>query len=213
MKKGLLLGALLLIGTQAMADQGQEKHNGIITNKFTVTGFKSVNNDFKDEKNRDGDLDGGYGLDYALMYNVTDRFRIGGETGFQQIKLGGQTAKDIDDSVEGVKLGVIGEYDFYVNGVTRLYFTGALGVMGGSTEKTQYTVNTTSGLKVDEQKTKIETNMYSKIGLGLDYNGFLVETGLEAVSFTYTGKIKGVKVVDEDGITNTSVYVSLGYKF
>jgi hypothetical protein len=206
MKKVLLLGAILLIGTQAMATENGTvdggKNNGAITNKFTVSGFNSINNNFKDLKDRDGDLDGGSSFDYALMYNATDRFRIGGETGYRQINLSGQTAKDIDDSVEGVRLGLIMEYDFYVNGPMRGYVTGSLGTMFGYTELTFGT-----------EKKKIETNGYSKLGLGLDYNGFLVETGVEAVSFTLTESGTNVKKVDQDGITNTSAYVSLGYKF
>jgi hypothetical protein len=207
MKKVLLLGAILLIGTQAMANQGSsEKRFGNWTNKLTVTGAMQVNED-TGEFNWDGDAFGtSLEVDYALMYNITNRGRLGLELGYvnQDVKDGLKDQMGTS-TIDSMKLGIIGEYDVYSKDNTTIYLTGSFGAQSGS-------VTTTTINYPDKGEFKLETVSYVKLGVGATYKAFLVETGVQGVAYKANAKANGIKAVDDETIVESEIYLSVGIK-
>jgi len=210
MKKGLLLGALLLIGTQAMADQGTtEKRYGNWTNKLTLTGAMQTSEDFG-KIDTDGDaLGSSTEIGYALMYNITNRGRLGFEIGYVNQNLEG-TVKDLLDTstLDALKLGITGEYDVYSKDDMTIYLTGSFGALDGSIT-TKYELSN-NGRVMNEYELSVQA--YMQAGVGMTYKGFLVETGIQAKSYKASHTDINDKKESEDKVTESELYLSVGIK-
>ncbi|RUA06703.1 MAG: hypothetical protein DSY38_03875, partial [Fusobacteria bacterium] len=128
MKKRILLG-LLAVSAITMAATPQA---GTFSNRFGINYGTSASEKWDKEDATPFDIhDDSYGLNYKLLYNVTDKFRWGGEVGYDNVNYSGDAKKykfNDGDSAGVFLLGLALEYDLYHAQSMAFYLNGSLGV-------------------------------------------------------------------------------------
>ena len=173
--KKVLLGLFVL---SAISMASTEK--GTFSNRMGINiankGTEKWDNSAIDKNLDENVYDESFGINYKLLYNVTDRFRWGAELGYDALAYSDDFSKALDESDDYIGLltyGVTGEYDVYKNDQLSVYLTGSIG--GAYNE---YEVDAI----ID--KFTLTAKAYAKLGLGTRFeNGLGLEIGSKAVAY------------------------------
>jgi outer membrane protein with beta-barrel domain len=174
--KKVLLG---LFALSAISMASTEK--GTFSNRIGISvankGNEKWDNSKLDSAMDDNNIyDESYGINYKLLYNVTDRFRWGAELGYETVAYSDEFSKLVDESDDYIGLltyGVTGEYDVYQNDQLSVYLTGS---MGGAYNEYKYDALV--------ETITLTAKAYAKLGLGTRFqNGLGLEVGSKAVAY------------------------------
>jgi len=211
--KKVLLGVILL-STLSIAATPKA---GTFSNRFGIS-----YNTKGSEKWDNTDTSANYGrffdesieVDYKLFYNITDRFRLGGELGGSYDRYSSSLKKHIEehnidskykDGTGTALLGITGEVDLYKNKTLSIYFDGSF---GGALSK------------IKRKKSELKAKTYAKLGLGVRFtNGIGIEAGEKMISYDFDVKInetiKGhdVSFSDNNKMKRMTTYFELNYTF
>ncbi|MCS5422168.1 MULTISPECIES: outer membrane beta-barrel protein [Psychrilyobacter] len=151
--------------------------------------------------NDDNVYDESYGINYKLLYNVTDRFRWGAELGYDVVAYSDEFSKEFDTDGDYIGLltyGITGEYDVYQNDQLSVYLTGSL---GGAYNELEANI-------ILEELT-LTAKAYAKLGLGTRFqNGLGLEIGTKAVAYDLDTNYSG-----SDEMTRQQYYFEANFTF
>ncbi len=174
--KKILLG-IFALSTMVMANEKTEK--GTFTNRIGISLGTKVIEDWNDHNSsfEDSIFEDNIGINYKGLYNVTDRFRWGGEIGYDSI---GYEIPDSgnDGRIDTFTIGLTGEYDISQRDSYAIYLNSSIGFAF-----LDYELNQTDSYSLyNVKKADISGKAYSKVGIGMRAdNGFGVEAGLKFI--------------------------------
>ena len=179
---------------------------GTFTNRFGInygTAGKEDSDDTKVLDPSDEFFDTSIGINYKLLYNVTDRFRWGGEVGYSSVDYN-DDIKDqgikVDDNIGLLMLGLTLEYDVYSGENLDVYLNWSL---GGAFNETEFK----TGSSTDST---LKAAAYAKVGLGLRLNnGLGFEIGRRGEGYVYEEELSNKDTTLMRGLT----YFELNYSF
>ncbi|MGB6128262.1 MAG: hypothetical protein WBG30_05880, partial [Psychrilyobacter sp.] len=131
--KKIILGfvALSAISMAAQNDsemnyQSSRTMKGSFTNRIGVNYASKSNENWDNDYRSNSDnkvFDDSFGINYKLLYNITNRFRLGGEFAYDNSKFSDYVTKNTigDDNMDAFMLGFTTEYDFYQADSLALY--------------------------------------------------------------------------------------------
>jgi len=204
----LALSAVSMAASEGIATSQSATAKGTFTNRFGINyGLNASEKwDKKDETKYDIH-DDSYGLNYKLLYNVTSKFRWGGEVGYDNVNYSSEAKKNDfnDGSSAGIfTIGFTGEYDLYQGSVAAMYINGSLGVAANELKMDKY-ADKDGGI----HSTTLNARSYMKLGLGARFNnGIGLEVGERVIGYQLEGE--GVK---DQVLTSSSAYFELNYSF
>lgn len=149
-------------------------------------------------------FDDSMGFNYKLLYNVTDRFRWGGEVGYLNTRYTDElkNSAEVDSNVGSLMLGVAVEYDIYSGESVSIYVNASGGL---SIKETTHITNT-----IQQDNATMKKQNYAKLGSGLRLNsGLGIEVGGRVERYRY-------KDFDNDkdvSFTRVTPYFELNYSF
>jgi len=197
--KKVLLG-LFAISAISMASTEQGTFSNRIGFNVANKGTEEWDNSNIDKHLDDNIYDESFGINYKLLYNVTDRFRWGAELGYDAVAYSDEYSKVVDTDGDYIGLltyGITGEYDVYQNDQLSIYLNGSLG--GAYNELTEY---------IYMSEVTLTAKAYAKLGLGARFqNGLGLEIGSKAVAYNLDSYL-----VDED-MTRQQYYFELNFTF
>lgn len=194
--KKVLLG-LFVLSAISMASTEQ----GTFSNRIGINVANKGTEKWDDINLDDNIYDESFGINYKLLYNVTDRFRWGAELGYDVVAYSDEFSKVLDEDDDYIGLltyGVTGEYDVYQNDQLSVYLTGSIG--GAYNE---YEVD----VMID--KLTLTAQAYAKLGLGTRFeNGLGLEIGSKAVAYKLDSTHYG-----SDDMTKQQYYFEANFTF
>lgn len=238
MKKLLIYSFILILGSSAFAESNMLSND---THLYLKAGgnLHSKYSQYKDKglfvgkssKISNGNTEGfGYELAVELTKNITNSFELGLGVAFQKnnelkkhsYPIGGYTYTSKIDNYDSVPLYVTGKYNFNPINNWTPYLKGNLGYSFNINEKnsstaTKYTSTNALG-KSYNYKTKVENGLYASIGVGTEYNNFLIELSysinsakaqLERLNTSDTIYVKS----SSQKLDYSKLTLSFGYKF
>jgi hypothetical protein len=151
-----------------------------------------------------------FGLNMKLLYNVTNKFRMGLEAGYESMAYTEDLRKDIGvkNNIGMITLGPTLEYDIYQNSDLSIY----LNTSGGfAYSKTSYKQTPKNGKQYTDT---LKANTYLKAGIGIrDVEGFGLEVGGRGILYKYeylNQTTSSYKTVD---MTSATTYIEVNYSF
>lgn len=216
--KKILIGLIAISSIAMGADEistpqtSSPTAKGTFSNRFGLSFANSGKETWDKDKYNLSDNDvfeRGYVINYKLLYNATDRFRIGGELAYDNSKLSDYVKKIAfgDSSIQELMLGLAVEYDIYQGTDLSVYLTGIGGVVTGGLE---ITTKDDKGRTLNKEK--FDASLYAKFGLGLRLNnGIGIEAGSKATSYKYSSENAIFKY--KDTLYRQQFYAELNFTF
>lgn len=224
MKKLLLASAILAIGATAF---GEENHlyfkaGGNIISRYSKFDSKGLAGEQQVFKFTEGKTKG-FGYEFAIeaTHNINNNFEFGGGIAYQ----GNQDLKTYNNTIvykttmgkyDSVPLYLVGKYNFNsINGWTP-YIKANLGYSFNINEKKtkniQKDVNVNK-IKNFDMKTNVKNGIYAGIGVGAEYNNFLVD-----LTYSVNYAKATVNYLEKDKTKSqrfdySRLILSIGYKF
>ena len=212
--KKIILGLVALSAVSMAAQNNSELNStssrtmkGTFTNRIGLNYSTKGNESWDDSKSNSDNkvFDDSFGLNYKLLYNVTNRFRFGGELAYDNSDFSDYVSENTigDDRIGTLMLGVTTEYDFYQTNNLALYISGSLGAAASETEAKDL---------LSSQKETLKSNLYAKLGLGARFNnGIGLEAGSRAISYKYD--LSGTTNDYSDKMYRQQFYFEANYTF
>ena len=227
MKKLLLLSTILTLGTTTMANTNEIIRKGenhlyfkaganVISRYSQYTGKNSqiIGN----KKITDGKTDDfGYELAIEGTRNLNENFELGLGVAYQRnnntsLYFNSKDERSSMSRYDSIPIYVTGKYNFNLFGNWRPYFKGNIGYSFNIKEENS--IFATKG-KPTLYKTKVDNGLYAGIGVGVEYNDFLIDL---TYSVNYAkASLDGINQKDEkikaQRFDYSRLILSVGYKF